>query len=392
MSEHLSDTPSDTLSENPDDRTTREPVADDLPDFRGGEGIRRVPDGADRPPRQRNLRPAFRPVPGIIDDRASRPDHASRPAASDPGFPGTRAFSQPSRPADRRAAGIPLDPAPGRADSAPAPAPRAGDLEGWRAAIQPGDQPAAAAVGSAIAADQGAGRGRIRGRVGRAADAADAASRAGTASLKEKPVKAGPAGPASPADPPALSLARPPARPPALPKAIAKLVGKDEVGVQVDPANPTRAIPSEAARADARRLFREIGEKFNENRKRSKTAAYAGYRHDLMANLDTLVMGGALDLKDATTIITNLEQYTRETEQESTETPAAILGRWLRMRPEEVGELERAGAGAGEAEGSSSDAGEEIEEDVGEEESGDVIDELDAAADPGDDGDSETIA
>jgi hypothetical protein len=59
-----------------------------------------------------------------------------------------------------------------------------------------------------------------------------------------------------------------------------------------------------------------------------------------MANLDTLVMGGALDLKDATTIITNLEQYTKETEAESTETPATILGRWLRMDASEIAGLE----------------------------------------------------
>ena len=59
-----------------------------------------------------------------------------------------------------------------------------------------------------------------------------------------------------------------------------------------------------------------------------------------MDNLDTLVMGGAIDLKEATTIITNLEQYTRETEQESTETPATILGRWLRMDAAEVAGLE----------------------------------------------------
>lgn len=103
-------------------------------------------------------------------------------------------------------------------------------------------------------------------------------------------------------------------------------------------------VPTEAERSDARRLFREIGQRFNENRKRSKTAAYAAFRHDLMDNLDTLIMGGALDLKEATAIVTNLESYTRETEAESTETPATILGRWLRMAPGEVGELERGGA------------------------------------------------
>jgi hypothetical protein len=51
-------------------------------------------------------------------------------------------------------------------------------------------------------------------------------------------------------------------------------------------------------------------------------------------------MGGALDLKDATTIITNLEQYTKETEAESTETPATILGRGLRMDASEIAGLE----------------------------------------------------
>jgi hypothetical protein len=132
-------------------------------------------------------------------------------------------------------------------------------------------------------------------------------------------------------------------------------------------------VPTEAERQDARRLFREIGQRFNDNRKKSKTAAYAGFRHDLMDNLDTLVMGGAIDLKEATTIITNLEQYTKETEAESTETPATILGRWLRMDAAEV-------------------AGLVPVEEVVEEESGEEIDELDAATDPANDGDSETVS
>jgi len=58
-----------------------------------------------------------------------------------------------------------------------------------------------------------------------------------------------------------------------------------------------------------------------------------------MDNLDTLVMGGAIDLKEATSIITNLEQYTKETEAESTETPATILGKWLRMDAAEIAGL-----------------------------------------------------
>ena len=86
-----------------------------------------------------------------------------------------------------------------------------------------------------------------------------------------------------------------------------------------------------------------------------------------MANLDTLIMGGALDLKEATSIITNLEQYTKETEAESTETPATVLGRWLRMDAAEV-----AGLSVGVVE-------EAVED---EENSGEDVDELDAVADP----------
>lgn len=168
---------------------------------------------------------------------------------------------------------------------------------------------------------------------------------------------------------------RKPGRPPSavgplpLPAAIQKLVPKSD-----EPKSPPKIIPTETERADARRLFREIGQRFNENRKKSKTAAYAGYRHDLMDNLDTLVMGGAIDLKEATTIVTSLEQFTRETEAESTETPATILGRWLRMDAAEVAGL-------------SVVVVEELEEESGEE-----IDELDAATDPVNDRDSETVS
>jgi hypothetical protein len=81
-----------------------------------------------------------------------------------------------------------------------------------------------------------------------------------------------------------------------------------------------------------------------------------------MENLDTLIMGGAIDLKEVTTVITNLEQYTKETEAESTETPATILGRWLRMSVEEAAGLEVAAV---------EEPVEELDEELGEE-----IDEL----------------
>jgi hypothetical protein len=89
--------------------------------------------------------------------------------------------------------------------------------------------------------------------------------------------------------------------------------------------------PTDADRKKGTALFREIGKRFNENRKISKSAAYANYRHDLMANLDTLVMSGAIDLKEITTVITNLEAYTRESEHEGGKSQAQMLAEWLKI-------------------------------------------------------------
>jgi len=138
------------------------------------------------------------------------------------------------------------------------------------------------------------------------------------------------------------------------------------------PSSAPKYTPTESERADARRLFRAIGKTFNENRKKSRPAAYAQYRHDLMENMDTLIMGGAIDLKEITTVITNLEQLTRETEAESTETPATILGRWLRMDASELEGL--------------SVVVEKAVEDV-DEESGEEINELESFSDPAHAGD-----
>jgi len=197
---------------------------------------------------------------------------------------------------DRRPVGSALQPAAARPDGAPAGSPRSDDPARRRSSLLEARGDAGALRPAQPAAEGGAG-GNVR-RRGRPPGSG------------KKPVTA------------------------SLPAAIKKLVPKSDA-----PASSSKLIPTESERQDARKLFREIGQRFNENRKKSKTAAYAGFRHDLMDNLDTLVMGGAIDLKEATTIITNLEQYTRETEQESTETPATILGRWLRMDAAEVAGL-----------------------------------------------------
>ena len=292
-----------------DDRATRQQVGSQLSDAGLGDDLRSflgdsAPAKPVRGPRiGRSLRATFRVVPG---------DHASGGPGPDPGFPGARAFPLAPHRLNARAAGSNIQPATVWPDGARQAASCSDGLEGRSVAVQPAGTGAAADRPAQSAAAGGDG-GRVCGR--------RAGSVAGSGAKKSAA-----AGAAA-----------------VLPKAIAKLIPKDAQASAV----PPRLVPTETERSDARRLFREIGETFNRNRKKSKTAAYAAFRHDLMANLDTLIMGGALDLKEATAIITNLEQYTKETETESTETPATILGRWLRMDAAEVAELE---AGAVETE------------------------------------------
>ena len=305
------------------DRATREFLDGFFSEPGSGPSVPPVP--AEPAPRTRQLRATFRPTP-----------------AESTGFPGTRAFS--ARRTDRRAAGATVQPTRPGAERAPAHSKRADDSQGRGAPLleaRRGSQ----AHQPTIPADEGAAGGNVRRRGRPPGRDKAAAARSGTGAKEELAGTRGRTGR------PAKDKA------PALPAAIAKLVPKSD-----EPKAQSKLIPTETERADARRLFREIGQRFNDNRKKSKTAAYAGFRHDLMDNLDTLVMGGAIDLKEATSIITNLEQYTKETEAESTETPATILGRWLRMDAAEV-----AGLSAGAVEEVVEAVEDEEEEDSGEE-------------------------
>ena len=292
-----------------DDRTKSQQVDLDVPLNGLGDDLRSflAELTANKPARTRNLLPIFRPVPGIGSGSGHGPD---------PGFPGTKAFAP--RRTNRGEAGPALQPARSGSIGASAPAAGSDDSQGRHVAVQPARKHPSS-LRPAQPAAKGSTGGRVRGRGG--ADRASTETGSGAGAKKELAGTRGRVG-------------RPKKdKAPTLPKAIAKLVPKS------DTSSPSKLIPTEAERSDARRLFREIGETFNSNRKKSKTAAYAAFRHDLMANLDTLIMGGAIDLKEATSIITNLEQYTKETEAESTETPATILGRWLRMDASEAAGL-----------------------------------------------------
>lgn len=97
--------------------------------------------------------------------------------------------------------------------------------------------------------------------------------------------------------------------------------GREVRGRAADPAAVNRA----------RNLFREIGARFNENRRKSKATAYERYQHDLMENMDTLVLGGVIELKEITATITNLEQYMRDNTGDQGKSQAQLLAEWLRV-------------------------------------------------------------
>lgn len=297
------------------DRAARESIADFLSDsgsssagtpLDGDGGSAVAADG--KPTRTRKLRATFRSTPS---------------SDTDPGFPGTRTFSPYS--SNRREVRSTLQAKGAGPDISPAPVASPDDSQGRRAALQPagGDASANRPTEPAAASPGRRGlRGRPKGsKTGKTATVTPASDKAGA---KEKPAES------SSAKSAAAFIGT-------IPDTDEKLSSKPDKSAS--PSAP-KYIPTESERADARRLFREIGERFNQNRKKSKASAYAAYRHDLMANLDTLIMGGAIDLKEVTTVITGLEQYTKETEAESTETPATILGKWLRMDAVETSALE----------------------------------------------------
>lgn len=97
-----------------------------------------------------------------------------------------------------------------------------------------------------------------------------------------------------------------------------------------------KSTPSEADRANARKLFRAIGKRFNENRKKSKSSAYEQYQRDLMENMDTLLLGGVIELKEITATVTNLEVFMKSDISETGKSQSEMLAEWLRIDPSEL--------------------------------------------------------
>src|SRR6185437_14207797 len=196
-----------------DDRATKQQTHNHFSDSGLGDDLRDfLGNPAPAQPRTRNLRPTFRAVPAE--------------QSGDPGFPGTRAFSQPAYRSDSGAAGSVGQPAGAGADGAPAPVARADDVAGRRPSFPKAIQHTIANR-SALPANPSPAGGRVRRRPGRQPGSGK----------KAKLAQANSPGSAAQVMPAAMS-------------AVSQIV-RDNV-----PSSAPKYTPTESERADARRLFR----------------------------------------------------------------------------------------------------------------------------------------
>lgn len=84
----------------------------------------------------------------------------------------------------------------------------------------------------------------------------------------------------------------------------------------------------EEDRTKARDILTDIGNRFAENRKKGKSNAFEEYQRDIALNMNYLIMGGALTLKDCSQLLMQLEEYRKQTSEHG-KTPSTLLAEWL---------------------------------------------------------------
>lgn len=108
---------------------------------------------------------------------------------------------------------------------------------------------------------------------------------------------------------------------------------QDEPGWAAAVASPAATLASPAERNNARELLTTIGVEFAGNRQKSKSKAFETYQRAIATNLGTLVMGGAITMKEGTVLLMDLEAFMKSGVREG-ETAATRLQKFL------AGELE----------------------------------------------------
>lgn len=86
-------------------------------------------------------------------------------------------------------------------------------------------------------------------------------------------------------------------------------------------------------RQKARTILAEIGDRFADNRKKGRSNAYETYQEDIARNLNYLIAGGLMSMKEASELFMKLEDFRRQSTQGRT--PVEALAEFLRGDLEE---------------------------------------------------------
>lgn len=93
--------------------------------------------------------------------------------------------------------------------------------------------------------------------------------------------------------------------------------------------SPAQSPVSPHDKRAALELMTRIGNDFALNRQKSKSKAFETYQRDLATNAGTLVMGGAVTLKELTVLLMDLEAFMKSTLKEGV-SPGELLAQFLR--------------------------------------------------------------
>ena len=83
-----------------------------------------------------------------------------------------------------------------------------------------------------------------------------------------------------------------------------------------------------AERNKAKDVLDAIGNRFAENRRRSKSEAYVIYQRDLAENAHFLIAGGLMSLKELSELFLRLEEH-RKADHQQGKSAATFLAEWL---------------------------------------------------------------
>ena len=91
-----------------------------------------------------------------------------------------------------------------------------------------------------------------------------------------------------------------------------------------------RAMSEAQLQEDAQRIYQEIWDRFDENRKRGKSFAYTNLLHDYAKYGSYLVCSGLIGAKEHFQLITQTEEYVRGDDANTQEDAREVIGSWLR--------------------------------------------------------------